>query len=210
MSFHEVLFPVDIALNSEGGPRRKTDIVALVSGHEERNALWAGSRRGFNAGYGVKSIADIEAVVAFFEARNGRLHTFRFRDPFDHKSCSVSQTPQDGDQLLGTGDGATAAFQLVKRYDSGGASYVRTIAKPVAGTTLIAIDGIAQQDGADFTVDTTTGLATFTTAPAAGAAVTAGFVFDTPVRFDADELRINLAAFKAGDIPSIPLTEVLV
>lgn len=210
MSFHEVLFPIDIALNSEGGPRRKTDIVALVSGREERNALWAGSRRSFNAGYGVKSIVDIEAVVAFFEARSGRLHAFRFRDPFDHKSCSVAQTPQASDQLLGTGDGAATAFQLVKRYDSGGASYVRTITKPVAGTTLVAVNGVAQQDGADFTVDAMTGLITFAVAPTAGASVTAGFVFDTPVRFDADELRINLAAFKAGDIPSIPLIEVIV
>lgn len=209
MSFHEVLFPVDIALNSEGGPTRKTDIVALVSGHEERNSPWAGSRRAFNAGYGVKSIADIEDVIAFFEARHGRLYGFRFRDPFDFKSCKVAQTPANDDQLLGTGDGAATEFQLIKHYDSGGASYARQIRKPVAGSVLIAVAGAAKMQGADFSVDETSGRVTLNIAPAQGEVVTAGFLFDTPVRFDTDELRINLAAFKAGDIPSIPLIEVL-
>lgn len=210
MSFHEVLFPVDIALNSEGGPARKTDIVALVSGHEERNSPWAGSRRQFNAGYGVKSFADIEDVIAFFEARHGRLYGFRFRDPFDFKSCRVAEVPAPDDQLIGTGDGATTQFQLIKRYQSGAASYARIIKKPVAGSVRVAVDGAEKTEGADFTLDETTGLVTFITAPGAGLAVTAGFLFDIPVRFDSDELRINLAAFKAGDIPSIPLIEVLV
>jgi len=210
MSFHETLFPVDIALNSEGGPTRKTDIVALVSGHEQRNSPWAASRRAFNAGYGVKSIGDIEAVIAFFEARQGRLYGFRFRDPFDFKSCKIAQTPADDDQILGTGDGAATVFQLVKRYDSGGSSYVRDIKKPALGTVLVAVAGAAKIEGPDFTADETTGLVTLASAPAPGEAVTAGFIYDTPVRFDTDELRINLAAFKAGDIPSIPLREVLV
>jgi uncharacterized protein (TIGR02217 family) len=209
-NFHDVLFPVDIALNSEGGPARKTDIVALVSGHEERNSPWAGSRRRFNAGYGVKSIDDIEDVIAFFEARRGRLYGFRFRDPFDFKSCRVRETPDAEDQLIGTGDGATTAFQLVKRYSSGGASYARAIKKPVAGSVAIALDGAAQTEGEDFAVDDATGAVTMVAAPASGVSITAGFLFDTPVRFDTDELRINLAAFKAGDIPSIPLIEVLI
>ncbi len=210
MSFHEILFPVDIALNSEGGPTRRTDIVALVSGHEERNSPWAGSRRAFNAGYGVKSIADIEDIIAFFEARMGRLHGFRFRDPFDFKSCRIAESPAPDDQSLGTGDGNETGFQLVKRYTSGAASYARPIRKPVAGSVRVAVDGAEQTEGADFTVDETTGVVTFAAPPAAAAAVTAGFLFDTPVRFDSDELRINLAAFQAGDIPSIPLIEVLV
>ncbi len=210
MSFHEVLFPIDIALNSEGGPMRKTDIVALASGHEERNSPWAGSRRVFNAGYGVKSVADIEDVIAFFEARHGRLHGFRFRDPFDFKSCRLAQAPARDDQLLGTGDGSQTVFPLVKRYASGGVSYARAIKKPVAGTVRVAVDGAERVEGVDFTVDETTGAVTFTSAPAPGLGVAAGFEFHTPVRFDTDELRVNLAAFEAGDIPSIPLIEVLV
>jgi uncharacterized protein (TIGR02217 family) len=210
MSFHEVLFPVDIALNSEGGPTRRTDIVALVSGYEERNSPWAGSRRSFNAGYGVKSIGDIEDIIAFFEARQGRLFGFRFRDPFDFKSSKIAGAPANTDQLLGTGDGAATTFQLIKQYPSGPATYTRDIKKPVTGSALVAVAGVAQSQGADYSVDDTTGLITLSAPPVSAAAVTAGFLFDTPVRFDTDELRINLAAFKAGDIPSIPLIEVLI
>lgn len=204
--FHEVLFPVDIAFNSEGGPTRRTDIVTLVSGHEARNSPHAGSRRSYNAGYGVKSLADIEAVIAFFEARMGRLYGFRFRDPFDHKSCPSGAEPGALDQAIATGDGETKTFQLIKTYASGPAISVRTINKPVAGTVLVAVDGAP----AVFALDETTGLIELETAPAPGAAITAGFVFDTPVRFDTDSLRINLAAFTAGEIPSIPLIEVFV
>ncbi|MCA8888677.1 MAG: DUF2460 domain-containing protein [Parvularculaceae bacterium] len=206
-NFHETLFPLDISLNSEGGPTRRTDIVTLVSGHEERNSPWAGSRRSWNAGYGVKSMADIEKVIAFFEARHGRLYGFRFRDPFDHQSAEYGKSVAPGDQLLGDGDGAALVFQLVKHYAEGGADYVRKITKPAPGTVRVAVGGMETQA---YTLDETSGLVTFAAAPAPGAAVTAGFVFDCPVRFDADALRINLAAFRAGDIPSIPLIEVLV
>lgn len=210
MSFHEVLFPVDIALNSEGGPTRKIEIVSLVSGHEVRNSPWAASRRAFNAGYGVKSMSDIEDVIAFFEARHGRLYGFRFRDPFDFKSCKGGVAPAFDDQLLGVGDGVETAFQLIKTYQSGPATYEREINKPVLGTALVAVDGVLQSLGPDYSLDETTGIVSFAAPPGAGISVTAGFVFDTPVRFDSDELRINLAAFKAGDIPSIPLIEILI
>ena len=89
-------------------------------------------------------------------------------------------------------------------------SYARSIPKPVLGSVLVALDGAPQTEGVDFSLDETTGIISFNTAPVMGVAITAGFLFDTPVRFDTDELRINLAAFKAGDIPSIALIEVLV
>ena len=206
-NFHETLFPLDISLNSEGGPMRKTEIVTLVSGHEERNAQWANSRRSWNAGYGVKSMADIEKVTAFFEARRGRLYGFRFRDPFDHQSSAYGKAAGPEDQLIGTGDGTSLSFQLAKLYENGGATYLRRVAKPVAGTVRVAVNGV---ETTSFTEDETTGLVTFAVAPPPGAAITAGFVFDCPARFDTDSLRINLAAFRAGDIPSIPLIEVLV
>jgi uncharacterized protein (TIGR02217 family) len=206
-SFHEALFPLDISLNAEGGPTRRTEIVTLASGREERNAQWAGSRRSWNAGYGVKSMADIEKVTAFFEARRGRLYGFRFRDPFDHQSAPYSKSITPLDQTIGVGDGARLAFTLTKTYESAGAAYLRRIAKPVAGTVRVAIAGAETEA---FTADETSGVVTFAVAPPAGAVITAGYLFDCPVRFDSDALRINLAAFRAGDIPSIPLIEVAV
>ncbi|MEM6851356.1 MAG: DUF2460 domain-containing protein [Pseudomonadota bacterium] len=212
MSFHEVRFPVEIALDSTGGPARRTEIVTLGSGFEERNATWAHSRRRYNAGYGVKTLAEMEAVIAFFEARLGRLYGFRWRDAFDHSSAIGGAAPAATDQPIGIGDGATASFQLAKTYASGGASYVRPIKKPVAGTVSLAVGGAVQTGGADYSVDATTGLISFDAGsiPAPGAAITAGFEFDTPVRFDTDQLDINLAAFQAGDIASIPLIEILI
>ena len=208
MTFHEIRFPTAIAFHSSAGPERKTEIVTLGSGFEERNAVWANSRRRFDAGYGVKSLDDLAAVIAFFEARNGRLNAFRFKDWSDFKSCAPGATPSPLDQPIGTGDGHTTTFQLVKVYSSGPSSWTRAIRKPVAGTVRFAVAGSERTSG--FGVDTTSGLVTFATAPAAGAAISAGFEFDTPARFDSDTLSVNLTNFRAGDIAHIPLVEVLV
>ena len=134
--FHEVRFPTAIAFGASGGPERKTEIVALGSGHEERNSRWADSRRRYNAGYGVRSLDDLHAVIAFFEERRGRLYGFRWKDRADWQSCAPGATPDAADQTIGTGDGATTAFQLVKTYGAVHAPWARTIAKPVAGTIL--------------------------------------------------------------------------
>ena len=208
MSFHEIQFPTAIAFHSSGGPERKTEIVTLGSGFEERNAVWANSRRRYDVGYGVKTLDDLHAVIAFFEARLGSLTGFRFRDFADFKSRAPGDTVSPLDQTIGTGDGTTTQFQLAKTYTSGPSSWVRTIRKPVAGTVRVAVAGVEQTSG--ITIDNTSGLITFDSAPAAAAAITAGFEFDTPVRFDTDQLSINLSSFAAGEIPAIPLIEILI
>jgi uncharacterized protein (TIGR02217 family) len=208
MNFHEIRFPTSIAFHSTGGPARKTEIVTLGSGYEERNAVWANSRRRYDVGYGVKTLDDLHAVIAFFEARLARLYGFRLKDFADYKSCAPGATASFTDQAIGTGDGATTAFQLVKTYISGPSSWTRAITKPVDGTVVIGVNGALQSSGVS--VDATTGIVTFVTAPAAAAAITAGFAFDVPVRFDTDALSINLSDFAAGEIPSIPLVEIAV
>lgn len=210
MAFHDVRFPTAISRGAHGGPERRTDVVVLGSGFEERNARWADSRRSYNAGYGLKSLDDLHAVIAFFEERRGRLHGFRWRDPSDWKSCAPEAEPAATDQLIGTGDGTRAVFQLVKTYGSAFAPWTRTIAKPVAGSVLLAVDGAPQADGTDFTVDVATGLVTFAVGrvPGEGSAVTAGFAFDVPVRFDTDKLEISVAGFRHGAIPAIPIVEI--
>lgn len=210
MAFHEVRFPAGISLGSEGGPERRTDVVVLGSGHEERNSRWADSRRSYNAGYGIRSLDDLHAVIAFFEERRGRLYGFRWKDHADWRSVPPGQAPSPLDQPIGTGDGVTAAFQLRKQYGSAFAPWYRDITKPVEGTVLIAVSGVPQVAGTAFTVDTTTGIVTFTSGniPASGAAITAGFDFDVPVRFDTDKLELSLTGFRHGSIPRIPIIEV--
>ena len=206
MAFHEVRFPDNISRGARGGPERRTQVVALASGDEERNASWADSRRRYDAAYGVRRADDLAAVVAFFEARNGRLYGFRWKDWADYKSCLPSITPGRADQALGIGDGVRTAFQLVKLYVSGAQSWTRTITKPVAGSLLVERNGAALTTG--WTMDATTGIVSFATPPTAGAILKAGFEFDVPVRFDTDELPVTLDIERLGSITSIPLVEV--
>ncbi|WP_377295688.1 TIGR02217 family protein [Rhizobium sp. SGZ-381] len=208
--FHEVRFPLRLALGVTGGPVRRTDIVNLSNGREQRNARWRFSRRSYDAGSGIKSLGDLYEVLAFFEARCGELYGFRFRDPLDWKSCAPAATITSVDQLIGTGDGVTAAFALSKTYADAAAGSVRLIAKPVAGTVTVSVNGVTKAATA-FTCNTTTGLVTFAAGhvPAAGAAVRAGYEFDVPVRFATDRIEVNLSNFNAGSIPAIPITEIL-
>ena len=208
MAFHEIRFPLTISLGASGGQERRTEIVTLGSGREERNSPWAMSRRRFNAGLGLRRLDDIHELIAFFEARHGRLHGFRWRDRADWKSGVPSAAVSPLDQTIGAGDGIRTSFQLVKRYTSGGAGYTREIAKPVADSIRVAVAGVEMEEGVAFTADHAAGLITFTSPPASGADVTAGFEFDVPVRFDTDFLDINLAAFDAGSLPDIPVIEI--
>jgi uncharacterized protein (TIGR02217 family) len=209
-AFHEVLFPLDIALRSAGGPQRRTDVVTLGSGAEERNARWAHSRRRYDAGYGVKTFDALSQVLAFFEERRGRLYGFRWRDRLDHSSTAPGAAVAPTDQIIGAGDGAKKVFQLKKIYGALYMPYQRPIAKPVPHSVRVAVAENEVEEGSDFTVDTTTGLITFLPGqiPANGAAVSAGFLFDVPVRFDTDYLEMDLSAFTAGAIPKIPLAEI--
>jgi uncharacterized protein (TIGR02217 family) len=209
-AFHEVTFPLDVALGARGGPERRTEIVTTGSGREERNARWAHARRRWNAGYGVKSLDALSEVVAFFEERRGKLYGFRWRDRLDHSSALQGAAPSPQDQAIGEGDGERASFQLKKTYGALHAPYARPIVKPVQGSVRVALDGVEKTEGADFDCDSATGLVVFRAGniPAGGAAVTAGFLFDVPVRFDTDFLEVDLAAFAAGEIPSIPLVEI--
>ncbi|BAQ17992.1 DUF2460 domain-containing protein [Methyloceanibacter caenitepidi] len=209
MAFHDVRFPTAVTRGSRGGPERRTEIVVLGSGYEERNSRWADSKRRYDAGYGIKSLDDLHAVLAFFEERRGRLHAFRWKDWSDYKSCAPSETPAATDQAIGIGDGATAAFQLVKTYGSGYAPWSRTVLLPVPGTVSVAVDGVVQ-DPETYALGTNTGLVTFLpgAVPPLDAPVTAGFEFDVAVRFDTDRLEIDLSDFDAGSIPQIPIMEV--
>ncbi|MBO6757716.1 MAG: DUF2460 domain-containing protein [Roseibium sp.] len=208
ISFLDEAFPLSVAFGATGGPERLTDIVALASGDEARNARWADSRRRYDAATGIRTVDDLRSVLALFETARGRLSGFRFRDPVDHSTAADGGSPAPDNQVLGTGDGLADRFALSKTYGADASAYARPIRLPVAASVRVAIDGMEQTSGPDFTVDAATGEVVFMSAPANGAAVTAGCVFDVPVRFDTDRLDVSLTHFQAGDIPSIPLVEI--
>ena len=205
MAFHEVSLPARLAFGSTGGVERRTEVVTLGSGFERRSTPWAQGRRRYLIGANLRSLDDMATLTAFFEARRGRLYGFRFRDFADFKSCAPGAGVAATDQTLGTGDGVATVFPLGKTYGD----QTREITKPVAGSVRVAVDGV-EQGGAGFTVEAATGRVTLTVPPAPGAAVTAGFVFDTPVRFDADRIEVTLESFGAGRMAAVPLIEIRV
>ncbi|WGW02519.1 DUF2460 domain-containing protein [Tropicibacter oceani] len=210
MAFHEVRFPADLSFGSVGGPERRTDIVQLTSGFEERNTPWAHSRRRYDAGLGLRSLDDVEKLIAFFEARQGQLFGFRWKDWADFKSCKPSRSPEAGDQVIAHGDGETRSFQLTKTYRSGEGAYARPITKPVAGSVVAAVQDVEQREGVHFELDTDTGIITFVEPPLEGVEISAGFEFDVPVRFDTDRINVSVASFRAGQVPDVPVVEVRV
>ncbi|QUJ77410.1 DUF2460 domain-containing protein [Sulfitobacter albidus] len=209
-NFHEVQFPADLSFGAVGGPQRRVDVVTLANGYEERNTPWAHSRRMYDAGLGMRSLDDIERVIAFYEARYGQMFGFRWKDWSDYKSGVPSAGITYEDQQIATGDGVQVAFQLIKTYRSGDHSYARPITKPVAGSVVVAVEQDELRESIDYEVDATTGVLTFVHAPDPDTRVYAGYEFDVPVRFDSDSLLTNIASFQAGQVPDIPVREVRV
>jgi uncharacterized protein (TIGR02217 family) len=208
MAFHDIRFPADLSFGALGGPERRTEVVELSNGSEERNTPWSQSRRRYDAGTGLRALDDLETLVAFFEARQGRLHAFRWKDWGDYRSAPASQGLSAYDQLLGLADGVGVTFHLRKAYTSGAQTYWRAVSKPVAGSVQVAIREDAMVLGRDYAVDYATGTVTFDRPPEAGAEIRAGFEFDVPVRFDTDLVQISVASFRAGEVPKVPVIEV--
>lgn len=210
MAFHEIRFPANLSFGSVGGPERRTEVVTLASGFEERNTPWAHSRRRYEAGGAARTFDDIATIIAFFEARRGKMHGFRWKDWTDFKSCLPSQKPSPSDQVIGVGDGTRTVFQLSKTYRSGNETYTRTIQKPVAGTVSISVALDPKIELEEFTVNVETGEINFAVPPDIGVSIGAGFEFDVPVRFDTDTIQTSLASFEAGELPDIQIIEVRV
>lgn len=200
--FHEVRLPLPLAFGAQGGPERRTEVVALASGGEVRNGVWAGSRRRWDLGGAVTKIDQLHDLTAFFEARSGRLHGFRFRDLVDDRSGRPGVDVAATDQVLGVGDGVRTVFGLVKHYGD----TARRIHKPVVGSVRAGVNG---QEQTDVVVSAARGEVRFAAAPEDGAVVTAGFLFDVPVRFDADVLETSIEAFGAGRAGAVPIIELL-
>lgn len=197
MAFHDVRFPEDISYGSSGGPQYDTDIVVTQGGHEQRNINWSVARARYNVAHGVKTQAQLDVLIAFFRARKGRAHSFRFKDWTDYEAAG---------EVIGTGDGSTSVFQLTKTYSSGEESEVRTISRPVAASVAVYVNDVLQTSGVS--VDGATGEVTFVSAPASGAVIRADFAFDVPVRFDTDRLSASLDAYGVRSWRDIALIEV--
>jgi uncharacterized protein (TIGR02217 family) len=196
--FHEVQFPTDISHGSIGGPEFSTEVVMLNSGYEQRNQNWTYPRERWQVAYGVRTKSQLDALREFFYARRGMAYGFRFKSHDDYEASDVE---------IGTGDGTTSEFQLIKTYTSGNYTMDRKITKPVSGTVSIYIDSALQSSPGDYTIDLTTGIVDFLVAPGSGEVVMATFEFDIPMRFDTDHLAVNLQSYlaRAADVPIVEI-----
>ena len=196
---------------------RRVEIVELANGFEERNTPQANHRRRITLSYGANDTAAIRAIRDAWSVTLGPVHAFRFKDWSDYKTSADGAAPTALDQQIGIGDGVAPAFQLSKTVSFGANSYTHPVKAPESGTVLLAIDGVAQVEGTDYTLDYDTGIVTFAVAPALGLAVTAGCRFDVWVRFERAEFSMSHLIYidddadyqvsKTGDIVLIEVLE---
>jgi uncharacterized protein (TIGR02217 family) len=212
MAFHDVQFPPKISRGASGGPKLNTAVAGSASGFEQRNQNWAKARRSYSVGRFLKEYSEIQDAIAFFMAREGRTHSFRFKDWADYfagmewsQANGLTHGPAPY-EIIGTGDGIEDTFQLTKAYSSGAQTVSRDITKPVSGSVKIWLDEVEQVSG--WTLNYLTGILTFTSPPAGSVVVAWSGEFDVPVRFDSDELPMSLGAIDVGEWPSIQLIEV--
>ncbi len=204
LPFDDVPYPLALGRDAMVVPEFSTSVAVTASGFERRNSLWSDARLRFDVGPGVRSEAELGVLLSFFRARRGAARGFRLRDPTDFSSNAMTGVPTAADQLLGTGNGLTASFPLLKRYGETGAEQLRRITRPRADTVLVSVDGIATTA---FTLDPG-GVVRLTNPPASGKLVRAGFLFDVPVRFAEDKLEVSGAVFAAGEAPSVTVIEI--
>lgn len=200
-AFHDVALPARLARLARGGPMDATEIIALGAGREARLQTTPTLRRCYEIAPPDLAPDEAATLAVFFLARRGRAFAFRLRDPLDHRSGAPLAGVDAADQMLGVGDGARRAFQLVKRYGDAASGVLRAITTPDTASVRVSIDSV-ESAGAAFACAGDTGIITFATPPKAGAVVRAGFVFDTPVRFDCD--RLDMMRDEAGRVRCAP------
>jgi len=215
MAFHEVRFDKAIAFRSRFAVSRNVRVLELPSGEREASARWSRSLRRYDVSKGISSLSDLLAVRDFYMLRGGPLNEFRFKDWSDFTSASdhIGDRAKT-DQLIGVGDNSETKFQIKKTYTDGTYTESRNITKLDSEFPVLVDDigGVAQVESTHFTVDYTTGIITFTTAPGVSNDVKCGYNFDVPVAFGEELdtlLSLSYDAYDSGTLGSIPLVEIL-
>lgn len=184
MAFHNVQFDPTTARGAVGGPSFATVVVETQSGAEQRIGQWSRPRMRWEVAHIMKSLTEAQALRDFFVARQGKLHTFRFKDWLDYSA------PASSPLVLVSG----STYQLYKQYTSGGITVQRKITKPVSGTVSFSGGG---------TLDYATGLIT------GGSGGTWSGQFDVHARFDVDQMRLQLTEIGIEHWEGIPIVEVI-
>lgn len=180
-----------IRYGSDYQDQYSVSIVTTSGGQEYRSMFHNFPVRTFDVSYLLDNDDTYLKLHAIYHRAHGMYGGFRIRCFDEWSSNGRTSTPTETDQLCKKVN--TTVWQLRKWYGTNGTAGTsgypyRIIHKPVSGTVKVAVNGtLVAGPGANWTVDTTTGLVTLSGAVAATVVadnVRAGFEFDFPVRFD--------------------------
>lgn len=227
MSFLEdAIFPEAISRGSTRAPRFNTAIIKKDSGAEVRIPRWTQPLHVFSVRKDKLTQQLAYDLAEFFWTVQGATYGFRYKDWGDYATTADGSTTKgltvaatdakllrvSDESTSGLGDGTSLQFKLAKQYVTGATERWRNIAKPLASTILVAVDGVTQTAGSAYTLDDTTGIVTFDTAPGDGLDVTWGGEFYVPARFstgtDADGLIASAEDFDAHTFAQVDIEEI--
>lgn len=204
--FRDIRLPVGVkGYPTSGAARFSTTITAVSSGAEHRNQNWQHPLFRFNLAEAVRDQETFEAAQRHWMAMRGPFYTFPFLDPLDFASAPLPAPnfapPISGTDIeIGVGDFATREFRLIKKYTVAGSldeeTYSRRITLPILETVVVLIDGLdpatdnpVTMPGGPYSYEVSRpgGVISFNKPLDGGLVVTAGFLFEVPVRFEADD-----------------------
>jgi len=196
-------------------PRFATRIQRAVSGRELRvvdqpNPIWTwtltysmlrdqnDTRAASGPGVGYD---ELRTLMGFFLQQQGSFQPFLFDDPSDDRASA---------QAIGTGDGSTTVFQLVRTMGAAlpGGGFAEPITAPNTVATIY-FDGVRQSSSA-YSVDANTGLVNFSSPPPAGQLVTVDFTYYFRVRFADDSSEFENFLYQLWALKQLKLQSVFV
>lgn len=208
--FLEERLPVDIRMGASYSDGYNVQIVETAGGAEYRKLVHAFPRRRWTINYTLLRDDIAARVLALYHRAYQMLAGFRVYDVDDHNSSASGRGAITNlDQTLTRL--SAGVYQLRKEYGSGATPLgigrpARIIYKPVAGSLVVAKNGVAVVSGV--TLNTTNGQVTISPAPLVGDTITAGFEFDIPARFNSP-IEVTALAKDARDCGAIELIELL-
>lgn len=198
MFIESPVFPDSISEGFVGGPVFRTYVFETWQGNEQRSATWSRAKHSYSAGFSIRTSDDMDVLRSFIREMKGRRNGFRFRDPIDYQLSS---------ELIGTGNGATAIYQIIKTYTVGSQTYVRKIMKPVSAL-VVTVNAVVKTAGVDYNIDYTTGIITFTSSVTNTHAIRVTGEFDVPVRFDNDVMAATHDGYLSESWGGVKLIEL--
>lgn len=194
-----------LTFDNTRSPNYNTGVQPALSGKESRLAYQLYPMMAFELQYefltgASQTSSDIRALLGLFMAMKAQADTFLFNDP---EFNTVAAMP------FGTGDAATAAFQLTATYQNSGGPGGPEIVQNLNGAPQIFVNGTLQTLGTFYTLGAT-GIVTFLAGhiPAAAAALTWTGSFFYRCRFTEDSMTVSQFVNKFWENKQVNLRQI--